>query len=224
MPAKTDKKKTAKKSTKKKGSRNIIKKLLKKKWARWVLLGTIIATVVAGVLVGGYSAQEPPAEPVVISQSLLEEIVHISNISTYEAVYNGIATVMNEKKPEKVDYYVSYEARILVGFDFQDIGVQLNESDKLITLTIPKVKINDIDVDFSSMDFIFINDRMNDSTVTEKAYKACKTDATREAAEDQAVLEFAQEAANNFVDALIRPFVEQMDSGYKIVLKQEGQV
>ena len=37
----------------------------------------------------------------VITVSTLEKIVNTSELSTFTAVYNGIAKVMNEKKPEE---------------------------------------------------------------------------------------------------------------------------
>ena len=111
--------------------------------------------------------------PEIITKSTLEKIVHISDLSTFESVYNGIAKVMNEKKPDKVDYYVSYEAKVKAGFDVERVELEVDDTKKVISVTIPKIKITGIDVDITSLDYIFMNDKANKSTVSELAYKKC---------------------------------------------------
>ena len=97
--------------------------------------------------------------PEIITKSTLEKIVNISDLSTCEAVYNGIAKVMNEKKPDKVDYYVSYEAKVKAGFDVERVELEVDDTKKVISVTIPKIKITGIDVDITSLDYIFMNCR-----------------------------------------------------------------
>ena len=62
-------------------------------------------------------------EPEVINKSTLEKIINVSDLSTFEAVYNGIAKVMNENEPDKVDYYVSYEATVKAGINFKNVKI-----------------------------------------------------------------------------------------------------
>lgn len=216
MIKKEKKEKTAPKS------RGKARKYLKKKVPLWLVCSAVICVCVVVIFIYGTARISPPKEPQVITVSLLEDIIEISDVSTYEAIYNGIATVMNEKKQDKVDYYVSYEAKILVGFDMKQVKINLDEEVKKITVTVPGVKINDIQVDFSSMDFIFYNNKSNKTAVTEQAYKMCNDDVEKEAKKNEAVLVFAQEAAVNFVDALIRPFVAQLDSEFVVEVRSEG--
>ena len=83
--------------------------------------GGVVA--VAGLLAAGAFILRPgqtePAQEVV-TISTLEKIIHTSELSTYTTAYNGIATVMNEKDPEEVDYYVAYEAKVNAGIDSRD--------------------------------------------------------------------------------------------------------
>ena len=55
----------------------------------------------------------------IITTSTLEKIINVNDLSTYESMYNGVTQVMNEKKPDKVDYYVSYKAKVKAGIDFK---------------------------------------------------------------------------------------------------------
>lgn len=186
-------------------------------------VGVVAVVCLIALSVGMFAPMKPPGTPQVLTLSLLEDIVEVSDLATYEAIYNGIATVYDEKNPEKVKYHVSYEAEIEVGFDVQDINVNLDTEAKKVIVTIPPVDIVNVVVDFTSMDFIFINDKANTATVSETAYKACETDATTESQEQTAIKELAQQNALNYVDALVRPFVEQMDPEYEIEITLEEQ-
>ena len=120
------------------------------------------------------------SEPTIISKATLEKVINVSDLSTFEAIYNGVAAVENEEKPENIDYYVSYEAKVKAGIDFALVEVEVNEAEKIITVTLPEVKITDVDVDIASLDYIFMNNKANTQTVSEQAYKKCIKDVTKE--------------------------------------------
>lgn len=150
----------------------------------------------------------------IITESSLKEIINVSELSTFEAVYNGVAKVMNEKKPTKVDYYVSYEATVKAGIDFEKVEIKVDNDAKKITVTLPEIKITDTNVDIASLDYIFENKKANTETVSEEAYKACIEDVSIESSSEDAIYELAEQNAKNIIEALISPFVEQLDSEY----------
>ena len=160
--------------------------------------------------------------PEIITKSTLEKIVHISDLSTFESVYNGIAKVMNEKKPDKVDYYVSYEAKVKAGFDVERVELEVDDAKKVISVTIPEIKITGIDVDIASLDYIFMNDKANESTVSEQAYKKCIEDVENESSSENAIYTLAGKNAKDVITALINPFIEQLDDDYELTVKIEG--
>ena len=181
----------------------------------WLLAGIAAAAVAAAVFVlhPGERQEKPPE---VITVSTLQEIVNVSELSTYTAVYNGIAQVMNGEDPEKTDYYVSYEAKVYAGIDFEDIGIAVDDEAKAISVEIPEVTITDVIVDIASMDFIFYNDKANASTVSQQAYKACEEDARQESREQEVIYELARQNAANVLRALIEPIVDQTEGGYSL--------
>ena len=154
--------------------------------------------------------------PEIISKSTLEKVINVSDLSTFEAIYNGVASVVNEEKPENIDYYVSYEAKVKAGIDFEQVNLEVNEDEKRITVTLPEVKITDVNVDIASLDYIFMNKRANTETVSAQAYKKCIEDVTNESNSTTAIYELAKQNAHNIVEALIKPFVEQLDSKYEL--------
>lgn len=192
------------------------KKKLSRKMVLSILSIVFIMIIVVFMKFRLFAGREKREE--ILTVSTLEKIINISELSTFQAVYNGIAKVMNEKKPEQVDYYVSYESKVYAGFNFEEVNITMDEAGKKIIVAIPEVEITDINVDIASLDYIFINNKANTSTVSEQAYKACLEDVTNESEKVMAIYELAEQNAKNIMKALISPFVEQLDSNYELVI------
>ena len=159
------------------------------------------------------------SEPSIITTSTLEKILTVSDLSTFEAIYNGIAKVTNPDDAQKIDYYVSYDATVKAGIDFE---ISVDNTAKIISVKLPEIKVTDITVDIGSMDYIFINDHANTETVSEEAYKWCINDVTDEITHEDAIYELAEQNAKNIIEALIRPFVSSFDSEYQLQIDEGG--
>ena len=78
----------------------------------WVLaIAVVVIAGIAAISVRMMPKEEP--KPTVLTVPTLQKIISVSELSTYTAVYNGIAQVPNPDKPEKIDYYVSYDCFLL---------------------------------------------------------------------------------------------------------------
>lgn len=177
----------------------------------------LVAIAAVAVLLQTSGREEP--QPQVFNKSTLERIINVSELSTFTAVYNGIARVANEKKPEKIDYYVSYEATVNAGIDFQKVEISMDEEQKTITLKVPEAHITNQSVEMSSLDFIFLNQKADKSGVTEAAYKACEEDVRQESEQQTAICELAKQNAENVLKALTKPIVDQLGDGYQLVIE-----
>lgn len=200
-------------------SRDITKGTKYKKRTKRKLLLTIliIALIVAiGILFLTRLLDRQENKEEILTVSTLEKIINISELSTFQAVYNGIAEVMNEKKSDQLDYYVSYEAKVYAGINFEEVKITMDEEAKKISVTIPEIGITDVNVDIASLDYIFHNKKANTSTVSEQAYKACIADVTNESEKEEAIYDLAEQNAKNIIKALISPFIEQLDSDYEL--------
>ena len=180
-------------------------------------VGILVAIAAVAVLLQTSGREEP--QPQVFNKSTLERIINVSELSTFTAVYNGIARVANEKKPEKIDYYVSYEATVNAGIDFQKVEISMDEEQKTITLKVPEAHITNQSVEMSSLDFIFLNQKADKSGVTEAAYKACEEDVRQESEQQTAICELAKQNAENVLKALTKPIVDQLGDGYQLVIE-----
>lgn len=152
----------------------------------------------------------------VITVQTLEKIINVSELSTFTAVYNGVAEVKNEKTPDKIEYYVSYNAQVKAGIDIEKIDISLDDTSMVIRVKLPDVHITDIIVDISSMDFIFYNKKADTPTISSTAYRACEDDVKNESENQVEILELAHQNAVNIITALISPIIEQMDIGYTL--------
>ena len=191
------------------------KKAINKKIVIAVAAG-VLALILVGTLVVLLPKGVKKSEPSIITTSTLEKILNVSDLSTFEAIYNGVAKVTNPDDPQEIDYYVSYNATVKAGIDFEQVVISVDEDAKIISVKLPKIKISDITVEIESMDYIFVNDDANTETVSEEAYKKCIDDVTRESNNETAIFELAEQNAKNIVEALIRPFVSSLDSEYQL--------
>ena len=176
----------------------------------WGLGALILVVVVLVLFVVIPGARNSKKQAEVITISTLQEIIDVSELSTFTAVYNGIAQVMNQEDPQSVDYYVSYEAKVNAGIDFEEVGIELEEETKTIRITVPPVELTEVNVDIASLDFIFYNQSLNTST---------EADVEKESQEQQAIYELAEQNAKNVLTALVKPIVEQADTEYTLVVE-----
>lgn len=160
--------------------------------------------------------------PKIITISTLEKVIDISEFSTFQAVYNGIAEVRNEEDPEKIDYYVSYRAKVNAGFLFHRVEFIENKETKVITIKIPGISITDVDVDIASLDYIFENKKSNTSMISMVAYQACIEDATNESKSKPEIKKLAMQNAENIMKALVSPFLDQMEDKYALEVEFGG--
>lgn len=193
--------------------------ILMKKITASVASVALIAVAVCAAFTLKSKLVAPSESPSIITVSTLENIIDRSQLSTFSAVYNGIAEVKSDTNPEQVDFYVAYEAKVSAGIDLDKIQYSENSETKTLIITLPDVYINDTNVDIASMDFIFNNKKLNQSTISAQAFKACEDDAREESSAQTAIYELAQQNAVNAVTALTKPIVNQLDSSYTLVVK-----
>ncbi len=200
------------------------KKKLTKKQKKFIavtvgLLLVIIATAVTTALLIKKSEKKNENKKQILTSTTIEKIVKIKELSTFRTVFNGVAVVMNEKKPENLDFYVSYEAVVKSGFDFDKMKINIDHEEKTVILIIPAIRTTDVAVDISSLDFIFINKKANTSTVSSRAYEACVNDVKDKSSRESQINELAKQSAENIIKALVNPFIEQAYPDYKLIIR-----
>lgn len=179
---------------------------------KWLLPGIILtAVVIAAIFMGSSVLGGQSKSGETITVSTLEKMIDISEFNTFQAVYNGIAEVKNKEKSDQIDYYVSYQAKIKAGFDFKKVIFREDKELKKLFVEIPEIIINDTIVEIASLDYMFLNDKANQSGALAQAYSACIEDAELESKKQSAIYELAKQNAKNVMKALINPFLDQME-------------
>lgn len=200
-----------------------LKALLKKAFNKFSLKSKIIIAAVALVViiaivlsvslyVENFSREHRKAD--IYIKASLEKIVNVSELSSYQVKYEGIATVANEKKPEKVDFYVAYEAMVKAGIDVEKIEMTVEE--KVVYIKLPEVIITSSDIDENTLDYMFIKNKYNNEMALPRAITACNADIQAEINSKDVLKKLAKENAENIVKAFISPFLEQLDEDYTI--------
>ena len=179
----------------------------------------VVIIVAAGVWFGVQRAQSVSHSPVqLITVSTLEKIIQVSE-PFHNPPWFITALPRFPKRMTRTPspYYVSYEATVQAGIDLTAVEVQeVDHEAKTITISLPEVQLFDANVDISSLDYIFLDDKANTATVSAEAYKACQEDVNAESEKQSQILDLAHQNAENIVKALVEPFVEQIDGEYDI--------
>ena len=172
--------------------------MLKKKRIIPIIAGLAIIIIIATIIIPLIANKSNSAK--IVTSSQLEKAVNISDLSTAEFVYNGIA--------EK--YNIKYDASVKVGINMNDIDFNIDNSNKTITPILPEIKINSISVDESSLSYIPKNPDMELNEILD----CCQIDAQNEASNTDELYDTAKENLQTVVEALLKPITDT--KGYKI--------
>ena len=158
--------------------------------------------------------------PVLVVETLstLEKVIKTSSLSTYETVYNGISTVMNEKG-DKVLYYVTYEANVKAGLDFDKITIEHDQLGHKILIGLPKITMQEPSVDIESIDYIFVDKHVEKQGLIADAYQICIDDVKEESKKEDAIYQYAKSNAESLITGLVSPFIAQLGDDYVIEFK-----
>ena len=141
----------------------------------------------------------------VITSAQLEKAIDISQLSTAEFVYNGIAEKYNEKHPERVDCYIAYNASVKVGIQMEDVTFEIQEEEKTVTPVLPEITVQIATLDEDSLSYI----PKNPDVPLKDMLILCKEDAVREAGESEKLYETAEENLKMVMEALLSPVLSQ---------------
>lgn len=190
-----------------------------KKKIRTLIAGMVLAVMVIGFLCIKSELSHSDGKKVsTISESLLEEMKEINELSTVDYTYNAIAKVYAEDE-ETLKYYVAYDGTVTAGIDFNKIDIDVNEEEKKVILTLPDVEIQDVRIDMGTMDYIFTKNKYETETVSQEAYKASLADLENRVSQEDSLHEMARENAIASVKALFSPWIEQVDEQYTVEIK-----
>ena len=179
-----------------------------------IIVTIVVAIFIAIPLLKGKEASKREALQI-ITESNLHKIIEVSQLSTYECVYN---TVMDKEDSSKIAYYCKYNGRVKAGIDFSKVDIAVKEQEDgllLITVTLPEVTLGEPEVDITSLKYMFMEDSADNNTVSGEAYDACIQDIKKKSQSEELIYDTAQENAVNIVKGLVEPFIKSVETSEK---------
>lgn len=188
-----------------------IQKLIKNFFVSGYFLPVIGLAIVVGMGVADRSGALNEGEVEIITKSNLMEAIDVSDLSTSEFIYNGIAEVYDKKKTDKVEYYIRYDARVRAGIDIKNVDFNIMAEENVIEVTLPGVEIfTPPTIDPESLSYIPSEKDYDLKEVLE----TCEADVLREAEEATELKISATESLKAIIEALLKPIIEP--EGYEI--------
>ena len=179
-----------------------------------ILLSAVLVTAILFTLFAGNNDK---SKLTIVSQSSLQEVIEIDQLSTVEYIYNAIAT-KNDKDKNPM-YYVAYEGKVTAGIDFSKIGIDIFEEEQKIVLSVPEVTIHATTVNMGTMEYIFTKNKYETETISQEAYKLCLSDLKDRINTDNTLFKTAKETAISTVEGLFKPWIDTLDGNYTIEIK-----
>lgn len=172
----------------------------------------ILALVITCIIVFA-----PSGKTTISVKTSLKEVLESSELSTSEYTYNSIAKVpIDSSKPTKEDnikYQVAYNGTVKAGFDFKKIDIV--EDDNSITVIIPKIEIQSVDVD-TDLEYIFTKQKYDTENTYQEAYNACNKDLEEKAKTNKTLFSTAVDGAIDTLSAITKPFEKHLEDGKTI--------
>ena len=182
---------------------------------RKIVLGSpliiLILLIVLIISIKGASIFQKGEESTV-SSAMLTQVIDVSELSSAQFTYNGIAQVY-ETDGSTVKCNVKYNAKVNAGIDMNDISFDIDNEKKTVTPILPEIKISSCTVDEEQLSFI----PENTTADLKDVLKACEEDAETEASKSPQLMESAHENLKDIVEALIYPVLSA--NGYTVVWK-----
>lgn len=173
-----------------------------------IILSAIISAVLFGA--GGMTGCSDDGYKIITSAKL-EKAIDISQLSTAEFVYNGVAEKYDDDNPEEVECYIAYNANVKVGIDMKDVKFNIDEEKKTITPVLPKIEVNIATLDENEISYI----PKNPDISLKEIMLLCKEDAMNEANNSEKLYQTAEDNLKAVIVALLSPILE--NAGYSIV-------
>ena len=189
--------------------KNVIRKIKKPEAGNKKLgiLPIILIVVVAAAVVTLAGNVLNPSTKTVVTSVALEEAVEISQLSTAEFTYNGIAEYVDPDDPENENkmVHIAYESTVKVGIDMGEITFEVDDEEGTVTVILPEISVTSVTLDESELSYMPENPELEMNVIL----ALCREDAENEANSSEELYEVAEENLQSVIEALVKPILDQ---------------
>lgn len=154
----------------------------------------------------------------VASKPSLEDIIEISQLQVLSYNYNSICNVIENRE---VVYYVAYEGTVILGIDFNEIDINVDEDNQSVEIILPEVAIQSCNVDAASLKYIFVDSDYDTGSTGTKAQTKCEDDMMEKIPSEGLMFDLARENTITEIEALTKPIMDQYYSDYTLNVRFE---
>lgn len=189
--------------------KNVIRKIKKPEAGskKLGILPIILIVVVAAAVVTLAGNVLNPSTKTVVTSVALEEAVEISQLSTAEFTYNGIAEYVDSDDPENENkmVHIAYESTVKVGIDMGEITFEVDDEEGTVTVILPEISVTSVTLDESELSYMPENPELEMNVIL----ALCREDAENEANSSEELYEVAEENLQSVIEALVKPILDQ---------------
>lgn len=172
--------------------------------AKLIIIGVVVLVFIIAItalIIAINESKKPkgPGPQQVDTVSNLEKVVKNSSLSTYEVVYNGVATIYNEKKTEDIDYHVAYTATVNAGFDLKGIKISKDDEKHEIVVSLPPIEIYEPKVNIEDLDYIVVGKKVKQETISADAYSKSIADVNQKARNQGEIVMYAKQNGERLI-------------------------
>ena len=179
------------------------------------IISTICLVIITAVIVL-FAAQLmwKEEEPSVSSEYIKGKLEKSSELTTAELTYTGMTKYKDSGIPflTKGGFTMVYRAKARAGIELDKVDVQVDETNKVVHLTIPKAKALDVKIDPAEIQYFdekFVLINVNEKEDANKAQELAEESAMKEI-KNMGVLELA----DNQAEAVVKGLLEGVAEGY----------
>ena len=144
-----------------------------------------------------------PAKININASSTLMDAIDISDLSTAEFRYKGIAEVYANEEKTKVKCRVCYSAVVKAGIDMKEVQLAIDQDSKTVTAALPAIDLKVTVVDEQSMVTL-----PADAVIGyNEMLKASREDAENEARQSEELMATAEENLKATIEGLLYPIL-----------------
>ena len=171
----------------------------------FILLLCIIAIGVVAIY-RFYPMLQPKTVNVLTSSTLMD-VIDITELSTAEFRYKGIAPIYKDEQHSKLRCSICYNAVVKAGINMKDVVLEVDAENHRVLASLPEITIKTAIVDEKSMSIIPKSTKID----IKDMLIACKKDVENEATQSEELLLSAHENLKMIIEGLLLPILKAHD-------------
>lgn len=173
-----------------------------------IIIGVVLIIAFGYLL---FSGALDKGEEKILVRSTLMDAIDITELSTSQFTYNGIAKIYKDENSSKIKCHVRYSAKVKAGINMDEVDFDIDNENKTVKPILPNIQITTNLVEEESLSFIPSDVKVD----LKEVLTACKKDASQEAAKSEELVESAEENLKSIIEALLYPILDA--NGYTII-------